>query len=378
MLRMTLASPPHDIPLDIHPALPQRRDVRIGCIGAGFIMADCHLVAYKAAGLNPVAIASRHFERAQSVAARHGIPTVHRTVDELLADPNVEVLDIAVPPDVQREIVREAARHAGHIRGILAQKPLGVDLVEAREIVRLCREAGITLAVNQNMRYDQSIRGCRSLLRSGRLGEPVFASIDMRAVPHWMPWQERLGWVTLRIMSIHHLDAFRFLFGDPERVFASIRPDPRTARKFAHEDGLALYILEYANGLRAASWDDVWAGPALEGAGKDIGIRWRVEGTEGMARGTIGWPDYPTPTPSTLDYTTIHDAGAWHQPRWTEVWFPDAFLGTMAQLLCAIEERREPEISGADNLKTMALVEACYLSAREHRAVSPQELLDRM
>ncbi|MCC7419517.1 MAG: Gfo/Idh/MocA family oxidoreductase [Planctomycetaceae bacterium] len=375
---MTLASPLHDLPLEIHPVLPQRRDVRIGCIGAGFIMADCHLVAYKAAGLNPVAIASRHFERAQSVAARHGLPTVHRTVDELLADPNVEVLDIAVPPDVQLEIVREAVRHAGHIRGILAQKPLGVDLAEAREIVRLCREAGITLAVNQNMRYDQSIRGCRSLLRSGRLGEPVFASIDMRAVPHWMPWQERLGWVTLRIMSIHHLDAFRFLFGDPERVFASIRPDPRTARKFAHEDGLALYILVYANGLRAASWDDVWAGPALEGAGKDIGIRWRVEGTEGMARGTIGWPDYPNPTPSTLDYTTIHDAGVWHQPRWKEVWFPDAFLGTMAQLLCALEEGREPEISGDDNLQTMALVEACYVSAREHRAVSPRELLDRM
>ena len=188
-----------------------------------------------------------------------------------------------------------------------------------------------------------------SLLDRGDLGTPVFASIDMRAIPHWMPWQERLGWVTLRIMSIHHLDAFRYLFGDPQRVFASIRPDPLTAKKFAHEDGLCLYILEYAGGFRAASWDDVWAGPALEGAAPDISIRWRVEGTEGLARGTIGWPDYPNPTPSTLDFTTTKQPGYWFQPRWKEVWFPDAFIGTMAQLLCALEERGEPEIGGADN-----------------------------
>ncbi|MEQ8790340.1 MAG: Gfo/Idh/MocA family oxidoreductase [Pirellulaceae bacterium] len=356
------------------PQLPQNLSTPIGCIGAGFIMADCHLVAYRQAGLNPVAISSRTPERARQVAQRHGIGKVYDSYQELLADPLVEVVDIAVPPDVQIDVVRDAVRHNDHLRGILAQKPLGVDFAEAKEIVRLCEEAGVALAVNQNMRYDQSIRACKHLLERGDLGEPVLATIDMRAIPHWMPWQQRLGWVTLRIMSIHHLDAFRYLFGDPERVFASVRPDPRTAQKFPHDDGICLYILEYANGLRAASWDDVWTGPAREGAEADIGIRWRVEGTEGMARGTIGWPDYPTPTPSTLDYTTCRDPGQWHKPRWKEVWFPDAFLGPMAQLLCALESGEEPEISGRDNLRTMALVEACYQSTREHRAISLEEV----
>ena len=46
----------------------------------------------------------------------------------------------------------------------------------------------------------------------------------------------------------------------------------------------------------------------------------------------------------------------------------------MAQLLVALEEGTEPEISGRDNLETMALVDACYLSAKEHRAVSPEEV----
>jgi hypothetical protein len=366
-----------DLSLDLEylPRLPRDKTPGIGCIGAGFIMADCQLVAYRAAGFNPVAIASRTATHAQAVAARHNIPRVYDDYRALLDDPGVKILDIAVPPDVQFEVIREAVRHADHIRGILAQKPLGLNYPEAVEIVRLCKEAGIRLAVNQNMRYDQSIRACKFLLDRADLGQPVFGSIEMRAIPHWMPWQERLGWVTLRIMSIHHLDSFRFLFGDPQRVFASVRSDPRTAKKFSHEDGICLYILEYANGLRAAGWDDVWTGPAREGAAEDIYIRWRVEGTEGMARGTIGWPSYPTPTPSTLDFTTIRQPGEWLRPRWKEVWFPDAFAGPMAELLCAVEENREPTISGEDNLKTMALVDACYLSVKEHRAVEIAEVM---
>lgn len=360
--------------LNIEPRLPERKDVPIGCIGAGFIMADCHLVAYREAGFNPVAISSGTRERAASVAERHDIPKVYGAYEELLDDSEIEVVDIAVPPDIQIDVVRAAVQRNDHIRGILAQKPLGMNYAEAVEIVRLCEEAGIALAVNQNMRYDQSIRACRHLLDRGDLGEPVFASIDMRAIPHWMPWQERLGWVTLRIMSIHHLDSFRYLFGDPQRVFASVRPDPRTSEKFEHTDGICLYILEYENGLRASSWDDVWTGPALEGTESDIGIRWRVEGMDGLARGTIGWPSYPDRTSSTLDFTTKKQPGYWLQPRWKDVWFPDAFVGPMAQLLVALETDAEPEISGHDNLGTMALVEACYRSVEEHRAVSIDEI----
>ncbi len=355
---------------DYLPRLPSNRDVAIGCVGAGFIMDECHLVAYRAAGFRPVAIASRTREHAEAVAHRHSIPTVHADFRSLLADPRVEVVDIAVPPDVQFEVVREAVQHADHLKGILAQKPLGINYSQARQIVEMCDEAEITLAVNQNMRYDQSIRALKSLLARGELGTPVFATIEMRAIPHWMPWQQRQGWLTLRIMSVHHLDAFRFLFGDPVRVFASVRPDPRTAAKFAHEDGICLYVLEYADGLRAAAWDDVWAGPAREGAAADIGIRWRVEGTEGMARGTIGWPDYPKRTPSTLEWTTTKADGQWFRPTWDEAWFPDAFAGPMAQLLCALEDGTEPELSGHNNLRTMALVDACYTSARDHKVVT--------
>ncbi len=94
-----------------------------------------------------------------------------------------------------------------------------------------------------------------------------------------------------------------------------------------------------------------------------------------MARGTIGWPKYPERSPSTLDFTTVKRGPQWLKPRWDEAWFPDAFIGPMADLLCALEENRRPTLNGRDNLHTMALVDACYVSAREHRAVALSEIL---
>jgi len=356
--------------LAIHSPMPRRKDFRIGVLGSGFIVNDCHLVAYRKAGFNPVAIASRTRAHADSVAARHSVTKVYDRYEQLLDDPSLEVLDIAVPPNAQAALIHAACARKT-LRAILAQKPLGMNYAEAREIVRACKGAGITLAVNQNMRYDQSVRAARTLLENGVVGEPVLATIDMRGIPHWMPWQADLGWVTLRIMSIHHLDTFRYWFGEPERIFCSMRPDPRT--KFPHTDGICGYLLEYANGLRCIGIDDTWTGPAREGAPADIRIEWRIEGLNGLAIGNIGWCQDPYTTPSTIRYAAKGDKD-FHRPRWTESWFPDAFIGTMAQLLIALEDGVEPAISGQDNLNTMALVEAGYRSAAEHRAVALNEI----
>jgi predicted dehydrogenase len=65
----------------------------------------------------------------------------------------------------------------------------------------------------------------------------------------------------------------------------------------------------------------------------------------------------------------------WFSPQWKEVWFPDAFEGTMGQLLTAIATSAEPAVTARDNLRTMALVEACYRSIDEHRPVSLKEIM---
>ena len=362
------------------PVMPFAPDgLGIGVVGAGFIVRDCHLPAYREAGFRTVGITSRTRSKAEEVASLHQIPLVTDSLDELLNHPEVAILDVAVPPGDQPELLRQVLRHRacnGHLRGILAQKPLAMEPREAAEIVKMCADRGIQLQVNQNMRYDPAVRASKYLLNERTLGEPVLATINMRAVPHWMPWAKGGRSLATYIMSIHHLDCMRYWLGDPVRVLASTRPDPRTT--FHHSDGLNLFILEFENGTRASSWDDVWAGPVKEGAAPAISIDYRIEGTQGLAIGQIGWPGWPERVPSTLKFSTINDQSDWKEPKWTTAWFPDAFAGTMAGLMVALESGVDPDISGFDNLKTIALCESVMRAAAEHRVMDPQEILDEM
>ncbi|MEF2976771.1 Gfo/Idh/MocA family protein [Subtercola sp. YIM 133946] len=340
------------------------RDFRIGCIGAGMIMADVHLAAYSEAGFPVVAIASRTKANAQAVADRYSIGTVHDSPSDLIADEQVQVLDIAYPPDLQPAIIREALKQP-HILAILAQKPLALDLDEAIALRDEAAAAGKILSVNQNMRYDQSIRVLGQLLGRGELGDPVFATIDMRAIPHWQGFLEGYDRLTLANMSVHHLDALRYLFGEPTEITTVARQDPRTT--FEHTDGIVVSTLRFPGNVLALSTEDVWSGPREDGFDSDIYIKWRVEGTAGVAQGTIGWP---SGEPSTLTYaSSITTDGRWVTPTWQTMWFPQAFIGVMEQLQYALDTGTEPALTVADNVKTMALVEAGYRSIDERRPV---------
>lgn len=357
-------------PLTLLPDPPVReRQFRIGCIGAGMIMAECHLAAYREAGFQVVAIASRTPSKAQAVAQRWEIGRVHDTPLALINDPEVDIVDIAFPPDQQPALIR-AALAAPNVKAILAQKPLALSLPEAIALRDEAQRAGKLLSVNQNMRYDQSMRVLKQLLGQGVLGTPVLAQIDMHAIPHWQGFLADYDRLTLSNMSVHHLDVLRYLFGEPTHVTTLTRSDPRTA--FPHHDGIVTTTLQFASGLMALSLEDVWAGPRGEGHADDQYIHWRVEGTEGVAKGTIGWPHGH---PSTLSYTSKQATqGQWVTPEWSSMWFPQAFIGVMEQLQYALASGTEPALTVADNVKTMALIEAAYLSEAERRTVRLDEV----
>lgn len=345
------------------------RNFKIGCIGAGMIMAECHLAAYKEAGFTVAAIASRTRAKAEEVARRWGIAKVHDTPEALIGDEAIEILDIAYPPDQQPTLIRKALAQP-HIKGILAQKPLALTLEEAIALRDEAAKAGKILSVNQNMRYDQSMRVLKQILDKGELGTPVMATIEMRAIPHWQGFLEDYDRLTLSNMSVHHLDVLRFLFGEPETITTLTRTDPRT--KFAHKDGITVSTLMFPSGVMAVSMEDVWSGPREEGFDSDIYIKWRVEGTDGVAQGTIGWPDG---SPSTLTYASKKTTdGKWVSPKWETMWFPHAFIGVMEQLQYAIQSGKPPALSVADNVKTVALIEAGYKSIDEGRTVRLSEI----
>ena len=345
------------------------RDYRIGCIGAGMIMAECHLAAYRQAGFKVAAIASRTKANAEKVARRWDIPKVHETPQQLIEDAQVEIIDLAFPPDQQPALIRAALKQP-HVKAILAQKPLALSLAEAVKLRDEAKAAGKILSVNQNMRFDQSMRVLKQIIDAGDLGEIVFAQIDMHAIPHWQPFLQAYDRLTLSNMSVHHLDALRFLFGEPDEITTQTRTDPRTT--FAHADGITVSTLRFPSGVLAVSLEDVWSGPRQQGYKDDQHIGWRVEGLQGVAKGAIGWP---TGAASTLQYaSTKTTGGEWRASSWDTMWFPHAFIGVMEQLQYAVKNGVPPALSVADNVKTMALVEAGYKSIAERRTVKLSEI----
>ena len=265
------------------------RDYRIGCVGAGIIMAECHLAAYEEAGFPVVAIASRTPANAEEVAERWGIPTVHD--DARGADRGSRRRDprhrLSARPAARSDPARAAAE--AH-QGDPGAKAAGADFATAKAVDRARpKAAGKMLSVNQNMRYDQSMRVLKQILDRGALGEPVFATIDMHAIPHWQPFLADYDRLTLA----QHERA------SPRRAALPVRRSGRDHTADAH--GSAHHVraprrhhrLDAAISRPACSrCRSRMSGPARaqEGLTDDIYINWRVEGTEGVAKGTIGWP----------------------------------------------------------------------------------------
>ncbi len=347
--------------LDLAPRLGTQA-YRIGIIGAGKIVRECHLPAYRSAGWEVVRIASRTAASATAVADEFGIPAASSDFLDVIHDDRVEVVDISLPSHRHREVAVAALEAGKHV---LLQKPMANTLEDAQAIVAAAERAGVKLAVNQNGRWDPAIRACRELLDRGLFGQLITASIEMRTRQPWQEyWKDSANYPRLMLlgMSIHHLDQFRFLFGEPLEITAHLATYPGQPWV---GDSIALYVLRYESGLLATGFDDgfPWT--------RDWREDYRIEGLDGIARGDIGWTHGGY---STLEFTTRDRPDAWIRPAFTRKWFPDAFLATMGELFLAIEQDREATISGRDNLHTMRLIEAGYRSAAERRTVRLDEI----
>jgi len=350
-----------NLELDYLPKIELKTEYNIGVVGAGVIVDKCHLVAYKENNLNVVGICSKRGFRAYEVAKKHGIKKVYNSAEELCKDPNIDVVDIAIPPTDQLEVVKLAAKHNKHI---LCQKPLAYDFKESKKIVEIVKRAGVKLAVNQNCRWAPASRGVKILLEKGFIGKPIIATIELRVRLLPQIFTKSYDKLMILNMSVHHLDVFRYWFGEPKFITAVASKYPGQEYK---GELIALYNLEYENGLLASAWDDgfTWSNNS------DADITFRIEGIGGIVNGSWGW--YHN-RPDTIEFTTKKYLNYWFKPIIKEKWFPDAFAGTMGDLLMAIDQDREPEISGMDNLKTMRLVEAAYKSIKEKRAVALEEI----
>lgn len=342
------------------PEMPSDGSRRIAIAGAGAIVTGAHLPAYALAGFDVAGIWNRTRARAEAAALEFGIERVYDSVDQLVEDDSVEIVDIALVPDVQLEVVQMAAAAGKHI---LCQKPLHEKLEPARAMVACCQAAGVKLNVNQQLRHDARMRSVALLYAQGLLGQPIRTIYDTNIdLDFNYPWLTEQRELEIMYHSIHYLDTLRAIFGNPRRVYCSTGRLPDQERE---GETRSTTVLDFPGGHTALISTSTNNRHDVEYA------RFRFEGTGGTVVGDnhlFSGNAEGDPTRLTVRSDAV-DPKVEFTLRLPELRVPHSFIGPMASLMRAIEEDSEPDPGGLDNLDTIALLRACYRSAEIGQAL---------
>jgi len=331
--------------LPYRPPMPRDRSVAIALVGAGGISA-AHLDAYKRHGLNVVAVCSRDLDRAR--ARRDAYFPAARVTDDfdsLLSDPTLSVLDLTAHPDVRLELMRRALNAGKHV---LSQKPFVDNLDDGRELVELAERRGLKLAVNQNGRWAPHLAYLREAVYAGLIGEVTGVHVEIRWSHGWIAGTpfERIDDVILWDFGIHWFDFLASVIGERARsVYAT---KTRAAGQAARPPLLAQALIAFDGGQASLVFD----GATRYGARDSTS----VIGAKGVVSST--GPDLGHQA------VELHTEAGVARPRLAGQWFNDGFAGAMGELLCAIEDGREPLNSARGNLSSLKLCQAALRSAR--------------
>jgi predicted dehydrogenase len=329
--------------LAYQPPKPRRYRPRIGLIGCGGIV-DNHLKAAQALGVEVVAFCDPNPEaatrRRDAYFPNADVYADHRL---LLARDDIEVVDIATHPSVRVALVEDALNAGKHV---LSQKPFVEDLETGRRLVALADARGRKLAVNQNARWAPYFSYLLQAVRGGHLGEMQTLDLAMEWDHTWIRGTafEKLHHVILADFAIHWFDIAANVFAGRavRRLFASaVRlPDQEIAPPMA-----ASAVVEFDGGLATLAFN----------AHAKAGAQERViaVGTGGLLRGSG--------PPCALKRLELVTAAGTSGVALRGTWFPDGFRGTLGELLCAIEQDREPSHSARGNLRSL---EICFAAIR--------------
>lgn len=335
------------------PSDPTAYRPAIGLIGCGAITEE-HLTAYRDADYNVVALCD--IDRAAAQARREAFfpeATVTASAEELLAMPEIEVVDIATHVAVRPPLVEAALRADKHV---LSQKPFVLDLAEGNRLSALADASKRKLAVNQNGRWAPHFCFMRRAIAHGVLGKVQSVQMAVHWDHNWIAGTEfdRMRHVILFDFAIHWFDILGCFLGDhtPQWVTASCT---HAAGQRARPPLLAQASVEY----ESAQAQLFFNGNTVTGQSDTT----TIVGTEGTFKST--GPDLGKQT------LTLFRKGKSEKINLAGSWFPGGFHGTMGELLSAIEVGRTSEISAANNLQSLALCFAAVESAEQGRAVVP-------
>jgi len=339
-----------------------RSDWGIGLVGLGNI-AQQHLEGYRGQGLNILGGADIDEDRAKATKERFDLPFVTTDYKEAIDLPGVKIIDINVPHDrLDRRLpIVEYAAEKG--KALFIQKPLMPYLERAKKLIAAAEVHGVPVMVNQNSVFAPGMLLAEKYLRDPDIiGTPYYCQIENRA---WVsPGKESYAakdkrWVHAD-MAIHHFALVRHWFGDVESVYAILGKD--SSQEFVYGDTIGVVNLKFKSGVQAA-----------------IINNWSYRGNKPRAHSLEEIIIQGDKAAITLNSSqSVHVKCADGRELTPEVkgnWFPDAFGNAMAHFVDALDNDRPFYCDGRDNLKSVAVIEATYISASENRVVFPDELL---
>ena len=341
------------------PELP-KGDHPIILIGAGSIVRDAHLPAYRQAGFSVHGIWNRTREAADELAKNFGIQHVFSSFEDALQQaPDGTIWDVALPADLFADYLERLPDGAP----VLIQKPMGENIEEARRILNICRRKRLRAAINFQLRFAPFVMAAKHLVDTGAIGELL--DMETRVTIHtpWdhFPFLQNVSRLEIAYHSVHHIDCIRHFLGDPLGVYAKTlcHPDYPKLR-----ESRSSIILDYGERARANIQTNHFH--KFGAKHQESYIKW--EGSKGAIKATMGLlMNYPDGVPDRFEYCLL-DAGGSHG-EWQEVplegsWFPEAFVGSMAQVMRHVEGTLEDmPTSVEDAIRTMACVEAAYASS---------------
>jgi predicted dehydrogenase len=320
--------------------------------GAGSIVDDAHYPAYRKSGVPIAGLYDPDFVKAEKLAQAWGV-TAFRTVEEA-ASVKDAVFDLATPPEFHAQVLRALPDGAP----ALIQKPMGSDLAAATEILHICRDKKLVAAVNFQLRFAPMMLALKDAIAKGWLGELVDFDAWIALDTPWHLWQFliKAPRVEIALHSIHYLDLIRQLLGDPSGIHAKTLGHPNHSVAQTRTSA----ILDYGDTVRCA----LSINHDHKFGRKYQACEFRILGTEGAAYLKLGVNlDYPRGEPDILEVYPKGGDG-WMPVPLQGAWFPDAFVGRMANLQRFIAgEDAELVSSVEDAWTTMALVEAAYASS---------------
>lgn len=335
------------------PPRPRSYRPKIALIGCGGI-SEYHLRAYREMGLEVVAVCDRNVARAEKRRLEF-FPEAAVCTDyhELLRRDDIEVVDVALHP-AQRVVAIEAAIRAK--KHVLSQKPFVHDLEVGERLVALAEALGVKLAVNQNGRWAPHFSYMAAALHAGVIGEVASVDFTLQWDHTWTAGTafEEIHHLVLFDFGIHWFDmAAQFMRGQrAERVWASVRG---TAFQEMKPPMLGQVIVDYPGAQVRLNFN----GHVRHGQ-EDRTV---VCGSRGTLR-SFG--------PSLSEQTVVlHTAAGQATVPLQGTWFTSGFQGAMGELLCAIDENREPSHGARNNLDGLALCFAALASADSGESKKP-------